>query len=111
MSSEAKNEVTIGTKSERPHTARSNASIFSLKSELSDDGRDSAITTDYDRLPDELQPSILHYRRESTLPKMRPQTRLEKMKAQELKNKEGMRMIVRKYKCFSHSIRFASPLY
>ncbi len=91
MSSETKNELKPKTTPERPHTARSNASIFSLKSEVSDDGRDSAVTTDYDRLPAELQPTILHYRRESTMPKMKqlgPQTRMEKMKAQEEKNKE-----------------------
>ncbi len=71
---------------ERPMTARSIMSNYSIKSDisqLSDDGRESR--NDYDLLPAELRPTILHYRRESTTPKLKTvrtstATRLEKMK-------------------------------
>ena len=113
MSSETKNELRPKVTPERPHTARSNASIFSLKSDLSDEGRDSVITTDYDRLPAELQqPSILGYRRESTMPKMKraePKTRREKAQAQEEESKGLMRKAVRKYLAFR--LRIASEVY
>ena len=67
---------------ERPHTARSILSNFSFKSDVtvsSDDGRDSRF--EYDPLPAELRPNILHYRRETLVPKLKasgPKTRLEK---------------------------------
>ena len=69
---------------ERPMTARSVMSNYSFKSDLSqpsDDGRESR--NDYDLLPAELRPTILHYRRESSTPKMKvvrtsTATRLEK---------------------------------
>ena len=75
---------------ERPHTARSIISTISIKSEASEDGKGSQVTTDYDRLPADLRPSILHYRRESTVPTIKgkpPQTRMEKMQKQ-LREKE-----------------------
>ena len=66
----------------RPQTARSIASNFSFKSDLSEDGKESTFTSDLDRLPPELlRPGILQYRRESTRPKITsktPQTRREK---------------------------------
>ena len=58
--------------SERPMTARSVMSNYSIKSDISqpsDDGRESR--NDYDLLPPELRPNILHYRRESSTPKLK----------------------------------------
>ena len=86
---------------ERPHTARSIMSNFSMRSELSemDDGRESVGTTDYDRLPAELRPNILHYRRESLAPKMKRKTRMEKRKShqeQAEKERQAMKKAVRK---------------
>lgn len=71
---------------ERPMTARSIMSNYSIKSDISqpsDDGRESR--NDYDLLPPELRPSILHYRRESSTPKLKTvrtsaSTRLEKFR-------------------------------
>ncbi len=71
---------------ERPMTARSVMSNFSVKSDAShpsEDGRESR--NDYDLLPAELRPTILHYRRESSVPKLKTvrtstATRLEKVK-------------------------------
>ena len=57
---------------ERPMTARSVMSNYSIKSDMSqpsDDGRESRY--DYDLLPPELRPNILHYRRESATPKLK----------------------------------------
>ncbi len=81
MSSEAKKK---SSSPERPHTARSITSNYSFKSDASEDGNQSQMTTDYDRLPAELRPVILHYRRESTTPKVggKAMTRMEKMQAQ-----------------------------
>lgn len=81
MSKETKKDGTV--QPERPQTARSVMSNFSFKSETSDDM--STFTTDYDRLPEELRPSILNFRRESLMPKvmrMWPQTRMERVKGQ-----------------------------
>ena len=93
MSREAKGDGrSVGFKTtptpERPQTARSNISNYSYRSDCSDDGRDSYMATEYDRLPPELRPTILHYRRESTSLKMnKPLTRMEK--AQEVKKKNA----------------------
>lgn len=74
---------------ERPQTARSILSNFSFKSDATgesttdDDGRESKM--EYDVLPADLRPGILHYRQESLVPKMRrstPKTRLEKFQMQ-----------------------------
>lgn len=83
---EDKREVTRSSL-ERPLTGRSIASNVSYKSDLSGD---SCITTDYDRLPAELCPTILHYRRESTSLKINPKTltRMEKIQAQRKKQEE-----------------------
>jgi hypothetical protein len=88
MSNEIKNERVVRSQ-ERPQTARSVMSNFSYKSEFSEDGRDSTFTTDYDRLPAELRPSVdvMHFRRESQMPKLKKKTRLEKMQSQ-VKEKE-----------------------
>ena len=71
---------------ERPHTARSNLSYISS---LSEDGGDSCLTIDYNRLPAELCPTILHYRRESMSLKMKDTaaipTRMDKVQAQRKK--------------------------
>ena len=94
MSREAKGDGrSVGFKTtptpERPQTARSNISNYSYRSDCSDDGRDSYMATEYDRLPPELRPTILHYRRESTSLKMnKPLTRMEK--AQEVKKKNAV---------------------
>ena len=93
MSREAKGDGrSVGFKTtptpERPQTARSNISNYSYRSDCSDDGRDSYMATEYDRLPPELRPTILHYRRESTSLKMnKPFIRMEK--AQEVKKKNA----------------------
>lgn len=95
MSREAKGDGrAVGFKTaptpERPMTARSNVSNYSYKSDYSDDGRDSYMATDYDRLPAELCPTVLHYRRESNSLKMKqkvPLTRMEKN--QELKKRNA----------------------
>lgn len=84
MSSEVKSSEEMHahrSSPERPNTARSILSNLSFRSDFSDDGRASQLTTDYDRLPAELRPSILHYRRESALPRMKrkPETRMEKV--------------------------------
>ena len=82
MSKETKKEQHVHP--ERPQTARSIMSNFSFKSEPSEDAT-STFTTDYDRLPEELRPNILNYRRESLMPKMKrmgPQTRMERAKGQ-----------------------------
>ena len=81
-----KPRVTKMSSPERPMTARSIMSNYSIKSDVSqpsDDGRESR--NDYDLLPAELRPTILHYKRESTIPKLKKvrtstATRLEKMK-------------------------------
>ncbi len=77
---------------ERPMTARSVMSNYSVKSDisqLSNDRRESR--NDYDPLPPELRPTILHYRRESSAPKLRKvltntTTRLEKVKKMTVAN-------------------------
>lgn len=74
------------TSSERPMTARSVMSNYSIKSDISqptDDGRDSRY--DYDLLPLELRPNSLHYHREPSKPRLKTvkttvRTRLEKFK-------------------------------
>lgn len=72
---------------ERPMTARSTTSNYSYKSDFSDDGRDSI---DYGRLPPELCPTILHYRRESTSLKVKHKESLTRMeKTHELKKKNS----------------------
>lgn len=97
MSNETKNEKVVGA-SERPQTARSVMSNFSLKSERSsDDGRESTFTTDYDRLPLELRPSILNFRHESQMPKLKKQTRLEKMQSQVKEKEEMMKKAIREW--------------
>lgn len=108
MSTDAKGESRIvGFKSspERPHTARSNISNFSYKSELSEDGHDSYLTTDYDRLPAELCPTILHYRRESTSLKIKNKTptltRMEKILAQ--RKKQELEKTIKKAKREYHN--------
>ena len=76
---------------ERPMTARSNVSSYSFRSDYSDEGRDSYMATDYDRLPAELCPTILHYHRESSSLKVKqkvPLTRREK--SIEVKKKNAM---------------------
>lgn len=71
---------------ERPHTARSIASIKSDISAGSHEGdRESRAETEYDKLPPELRaqgPPILRYRRETQAPRLNiggPRTRLEKL--------------------------------
>ena len=72
---------------ERPMTARSVMSSMSMRSDYS---RHSSIDEretqyDFDILPAELRPSILHYRRESRTPKTKspgPRTRLERFRTQ-----------------------------
>ena len=95
MSNETKKEKGVGVPLERPHTARSVMSNFSFKSDLSDDERNSTFTTDYDRLPPELRPSIVNYRRESLMPKLKKQTRLEKRQSQVQEREEMMRKEMR----------------
>lgn len=98
MSNEIGNEKVVGAAPERPQTARSIMSNFSLKSERSsDDGRESVFTTDYDRLPPELRPSILNFRRESQMPKLKKQTRLEKMQSQVKEKEEMMKKAIREW--------------
>jgi len=68
---------------ERPQTARSVLSNFSFHSDIS---RSTSVEErqEYDMLPAELRPTILHYRRESAMPRARstgPKTRLEKFKS------------------------------
>ena len=68
---------------ERPQTARSVLSNFSFHSDIS---RSTSVDErqEYDMLPAELRPTILHYRRESAMPRGRstgPKTRLEKFKS------------------------------
>lgn len=92
---------------ERPHTARSILSNFSFKSDVtgsSDDGRDSRF--EYDPLPAELRPNILHYRRETLVPKLKtsgPKTRLEKFqrlkKSIEKANARSESKLTRYYVC------------
>ena len=77
---------------ERPQTARSILSNISFKSDdatgestTDDDGRESRMM-EYDVLPPDLRPGIMHYRQESLVPKMRrsptTKTRLEKFQMQ-----------------------------
>jgi hypothetical protein len=77
---------------ERPQTARSILSNISFKSDdatgesmTDDDGRESRMM-EYDVLPADLRPGIMHYRQESLAPKMRRsttiKTRLEKFQMQ-----------------------------
>ena len=71
----------------RPQTARSIISNFSVRSDVSRASslEDGESRHEYDALPLELRPRILHYRRESQVPKMKtsgPKTRLEKFKTQ-----------------------------
>lgn len=77
---------------ERPHTARSVASIKSDISAGSHEGdRESRADTEYDKLPPELRaqgPPILRYRRETQAPRLNitgPRTRLEKMQGMRAK--------------------------
>ena len=74
---------------ERPQTARSILSNISFKSNVTgesttdDDGRESRM--EYDVLPADLRPGIMHYRQESLVPQMRrstTKTRLEKFQTQ-----------------------------
>lgn len=77
---------------ERPQTARSILSNISFKSDdatgestTDDDGRESRMM-EYDVLPADLRPGIMHYRQESLVPRMRrstaTKTRLEKFQMQ-----------------------------
>ena len=77
---------------ERPQTARSILSNISFKSDdatgesmTDEDGRESRMM-EYDVLPADLRPGIMHYRQESLAPKMRrsttTKTRLEKFQMQ-----------------------------
>ncbi len=66
---------------ERPQTARSVLSNYSFKSDVSRTSSAGESRFEYDMLPAELRPSILHYKRESLTPKVTkkgPKTRLEK---------------------------------
>ena len=83
MSQESKDKKksTSVTSPERPQTARSIMSNYSFRSDASQGESMDDFGNDYDMLPAEFRPSILHYRRESAVPKMRntlPRTRLEK---------------------------------
>ena len=76
-----------GSSPERPQTARSIISNFSVHSDFS---QGSMLEEEYDMLPMELRPTILHYRRESAVPKIKskgPKTRLEKFKSMQRGNK------------------------
>ena len=85
---------------ERPHTAKSTASMVSMKSDVSE----AESRVDYDKLPPELRtqgPDILRHRRESRAPKPKipgPRTRLEKfnnmkMKAARERKQKSKRML------------------
>ena len=68
---------------ERPQTARSVLSNYSVHSDFSHSSMVEE-KDEYDMLPVELRPTILHYRRESAVPKIKskgPKTRLEKFKS------------------------------
>ena len=74
---------------ERPQTARSILSNISFKSDVTgesptdEDGRESRL--EYDVLPADLRPRMMHYRQESLVPKMRSsaiKTRLERFQTQ-----------------------------
>lgn len=111
MSNETKNEKGLGAPPERPHTARSIMSNFSFKSEPSEDGRESTFTTDYDRLPAELRPTIPNFRRESLIPKMArvgPQTRLERMNNQVKEKEELVKKTVRQESSLAKAFKRAS---
>ena len=74
---------------ERPQTARSILSSYSVHSDYSHSSMVEE-REEYDMLPVELRPTILHYRRESAVPKIKskgPKTRLEKFKSMQRGNK------------------------
>lgn len=96
---------------ERPQTARSILSNISFKSDdatgestTDDDGRESRMM-EYDVLPADLRPGIMHYRQESLVPKMRrsptTKTRLEKFQMQkkeiEIKARKSSKIIFFKH--------------
>ena len=76
----------------RPLTARSILSSYSYKSDISRASSAVEYQFDYDLLPAELQPSILHYKRESRAPQISmkgPKTRLEKVQERKPRPKKS----------------------
>ena len=93
---------------ERPQTARSILSNISFKSDITgespvdNDGQESRL--EYDVLPADLRPRMMHYRQESLLPKMRSsatKTRLEKFQTQK---KEIEKKARKTSKCTKHVV-------
>ena len=87
MSTELSSQRKSDRSPERPMTARSVMSLVSMRSDYSRHSSADERETqyDFDVLPAELRPSILHYRRESRTPKTRspgPRTRLERFRMQ-----------------------------
>ena len=99
-----------GWSPERPMTARSIMSLVSMRSDYS---RRSSIDEretqyDFDVLPAELRPSILHYRRESRTPKTKspgPRTRLERFRMQREPAKKKSMFIIQRFSRLASRIR------
>lgn len=93
---------------ERPQTARSILSNISFKSDATGESPADDDGQEYDVLPADLRPHMMHYRQESLVPKMRSsatKTRLEKFQTQ----KKEIEKKARKTSTYTNMLCFKLP--